>query len=100
MGAKLFTVLAALSLVLEVAFAVLAVRSYRVGHALFWLRHDDERFIERVADVRLVNGELRLYTSHTQHFERATHDRFKKVPEPGWRHVAMPPDDRQPYSAG
>ena len=90
MGAKLFTVLAALSLMLEAALAVSVVRSYWVEDVLGLVINDDERFISHSNDFTLSMGELRFRSRRVRSFERSWHDRFAR--SPGWEHVAVAPD--------
>ena len=93
MGAKLFTGLAALSLTLEVALAVLAVRSFWVFESLALKRIDDDRLTEAYDGFSLHKGYLKVGTVREEWFEKLEFDvqrRMNRTIVPGWRHHAQP----------
>lgn len=93
MGAKLFTVLAALSLLLSLTAAALMVRSFWVFEYLAWTRIDDDRLTEAHDSFSLHKGYLRVTSSREHWFEKQRFDaqrRWNPSIVPGWRHNAQP----------
>src|SRR5688500_13005123 len=96
MGAKLFTGLAALSLMLSLTAAALTVRSFWLQDSLSWKRIDDDHLAEGKDSVSLHKGWLLVTSYRERWFEKRRFDdqrRFNPDVVPGWSHNTIPTDD-------
>ena len=92
MGAKLFTGLAALSLLLSLTAAALVVRSFWVQDSVGWARNDDERLVEAFDAVLLNKGYLVVASRREQYVEKQRFDKVQSwnLPPAGWTRESIP----------
>ena len=93
MRAKLFTALAALSLLLLLTAAALTVRSLWVEDEVTWRRIDGDRLTDEADTVKLHKGWLVVSSRRERYFEKQRFDNVRSwnpLGVPGWTRTSSP----------